>query len=181
MQYISHMYQVVHVHMRQLFQYTYLIWIRCNQHCDQEHWYTYISHYWHLNKYVSHITDVCPTTLLLWPIYRPRITAHTSSKMKQSTAANSHMIANYVPKTNVPLKCHIYATYANKFMCRYETITSTQCNHQCYQNHCYTYIFHYWHMPLKNKPATLCMYVPLHSYCSLHTDPTLLHTSIRNH
>ena len=30
----------------------------CNQHCDQEHWYTYISHYWQmpLDKYTCHMS-----------------------------------------------------------------------------------------------------------------------------
>ena len=40
------------------------IWTQCNQQHDQEHWYTYISHYWHmpLNKYVCHTAHVCPMT-----------------------------------------------------------------------------------------------------------------------
>ena len=31
----------------------------------------------------------------------------------------------------------------------------------------------------QNMPATLHTYVPLHCYCSLHTDSTLLHISVR--
>ena len=34
--------------------------------------------------------------------------------------------------------------------------------------------------PCRNIPATLYKYVPLHFYCSLHIDPTLLHTSFKH-
>ena len=34
--------------------------------------------------------------------------------------------------------------------------------------------------PEKNMPTTLQIYVPLYYYLSLHIDPTLLHTSIKN-
>ena len=49
----------------------------------------------------------------------------------------------------MPLKCHIYATYANYVIFRYETSTSVQ---QCDQKNWYTSISHYWYMPL-NKYA----------------------------
>ena len=60
-------------HVRHLCQYTCLIWTHCNQQCEQEHWYTYLSHYWHMpqNKYASH----CITTLA----YRPHITGYLKS------------------------------------------------------------------------------------------------------
>ena len=35
-------------HVRQLFQYICLISTQCNQKNDQDHWYKYISHYWHM-------------------------------------------------------------------------------------------------------------------------------------
>ena len=37
--------QFIYVHMTQLCQYICLIWTQCNHQCDQEYWYTYISHY----------------------------------------------------------------------------------------------------------------------------------------
>ena len=50
---------------------------------DQEHSYTYISHYWHMspNKYACHITYMYPTAPLLQSTYRPSITAHISQKI----------------------------------------------------------------------------------------------------
>ena len=44
-----------------------VIWTNCNQQCNQEHCYTYISHYWHkpLKKYACNSAHVCPTALLL--------------------------------------------------------------------------------------------------------------------
>ena len=70
--------------MRQLFQYIYLIWIHYNQQYDLEHWYMYISHYWHmsLNKHAYHIKHVCPTALILYSTCRPHITAPTRKKLK---------------------------------------------------------------------------------------------------
>ena len=70
-------------HMRQLCQYICIIYAHWNQHCDQKHWCTYISHYWYmfLKKYSSHITEICPTALLLWSTYRLHITGHTNPKM----------------------------------------------------------------------------------------------------
>ena len=46
--YIPHMQITSFADMRQLCQYTYLIWSHCNQQCDQKHRYTYISHYLHM-------------------------------------------------------------------------------------------------------------------------------------
>ena len=59
-------------HMTQLCQYIYLILTQLNQQCDQEHRYTYMSHYWHmpLNKYACDIVHICPTALILWPTCR---------------------------------------------------------------------------------------------------------------
>ena len=43
--------------------------------CDQTHWYTYISHYWHmpLNNYACHIGYMCPTALLQYSVCRVHI------------------------------------------------------------------------------------------------------------
>ena len=45
-----------------LFQYMYIIWTHCSQHCEQKNWYTYISHYLHvpMKEYACH----CMSTVL---------------------------------------------------------------------------------------------------------------------
>ena len=48
MPHISHLKSIPCPDTRQWGQYFYLIWTLCNQQCDQKHWYTYISHYWHM-------------------------------------------------------------------------------------------------------------------------------------
>ena len=46
--------------IRQLCQYICLIWNHCNQQFGQQHWFTCISHYWHmtLNNYVCQIAQI---------------------------------------------------------------------------------------------------------------------------
>ena len=103
-------------HRRQLCQYICFIQTYCNQQYDHKHWYTYISHYWHmsLNKYTSHTMHVCPTVQLLWFAYRPYIIAHTSPKKKQQQQTiNYHSIAIYVLTTSMTFKYQIYMIYAN--------------------------------------------------------------------
>ena len=53
--------------VKQPCQYKYLTWTCCNQWCDQEHWYTYVSHYWHmpLNKLACDIVLIWSTALLI--------------------------------------------------------------------------------------------------------------------
>ena len=52
---------------RELYQNICLIWPHCNQQCDNEHWYTWISHCWHmpLYMYAFHITQICFTALIM--------------------------------------------------------------------------------------------------------------------
>ena len=47
---------------------------------------------------------ICPTSLLLWSIYRPHTSGHKSPK---KSTFNYYAIAIYGPTTNMPLKCHI--------------------------------------------------------------------------
>ena len=123
-----------HAHMRQLCQYICITWIQCNQQCDWEQWYTYISHYWHmtLNKYAFKIAHICPTALLLWSIYvRTYITTHTSpKKLCNFQVFKYHTIVIYVLPRNMPLECHIFEkTYANYFICRYHTTMTVYIPH----------------------------------------------------
>ena len=74
--YISQMKISSYAGLRQRCQYIGFIHSQCNQQCDYNYWYTYISHYWHmpLNKDACHTSYVCHTTFLLQSTYRPHIT-----------------------------------------------------------------------------------------------------------
>ena len=104
-------------HIWQLCQYICLIRTQCYQQCDQEHRCTYISHYWHMpfTRYACDYVHICPTVLLLWSTYRPNWLYVEVQKKKFATG--TPQIAKYVPETNMPLKCHRYATYSYYFMC----------------------------------------------------------------
>ena len=60
-----------------LYQCISFILTKFNRKLDQEHWYTYILHYWHmpLNKYAYYIAHICFIALMLYSTCRP----HTSS------------------------------------------------------------------------------------------------------
>ena len=66
-----HMAITLSTNYRQLGHYICLKWTQCNWKCDLEHWYTYISCYWHmpLIKYESHLTYICLTALLIWSAF----------------------------------------------------------------------------------------------------------------
>ena len=106
MLHIGHICQIIHVNMRQVYQYICLIWNDCNQQCDLKHCYTFhhIGICLWINKYASNITHICPTALLLWSTYRPQITGHIDPPRK---LFNYHTTAIYVPTTNMSFKCHI--------------------------------------------------------------------------
>ena len=63
----------------------------------------YISHYWLMSliKYTCCTTDVCPAACLLYSIYRPDITAHTSKHINN--------------KINLNLPCYFYICASNKY------------------------------------------------------------------
>ena len=60
------------------------------------------------------------TTIMLHGQIKP-VFLYTSAKAQPTAVYTSHLIVMYVPTTNTPLKCHIYAAYANYLMCRYKT------------------------------------------------------------
>ena len=62
----------------------------------------------------------CTTTVVYIKI------PHYCTKKSKTTP---HIIVQYVQKTNMPLKCHIYTTHASYFMWRYETIMSLYIPH----------------------------------------------------
>ena len=98
--------------IRQLCLYIYLIWTHCNEHCDQEHGYTCNQYYRHmpLNKYVCHIAHMSHCTSTCRCHINPTL-LHTSIKNQYTTTLIYHTTVKYVQATNVPLKCHISATY----------------------------------------------------------------------
>ena len=98
-------------HMRQLCHHICFIRIICNEQCDLEHSYTYISYYCHmpLNKYAFDIEYICPTVLLLWSIYRLTL-LYIQVQKQQSATGTPHIIAKHVPETNMLLKCHMPIT-----------------------------------------------------------------------
>ena len=100
--------------IRQLCQYIYFISMQQNQKHHHKYWHTYLSHYWNMspNKYACHKTLLCYIALIMYSTCIPNITTHTSEKQQFATF-NYHAISIYVPITNMTLKCHRYATYAN--------------------------------------------------------------------
>ena len=65
----------------------------------------------------------------------------TYNETKQTATFIYYAIASYVPTTTMTLKCHIYATYANKSMYRYHT-KLCQCIHIYIYIYIYIYICH---------------------------------------
>ena len=97
-----------------------------------------------------------------------------------------HTINIYVQATNFPLKCLNYATYSNYFMWRYGQTISLYLPHyelsamnSVDHDHWHACILYCWQL-LQNKCACHIVCVPLYFYCSLHIDPSFLHTSEKN-
>ena len=94
-----HIWQLVHVYIWDNYVSVYMLqcsrWTHCNQQCDQEHWYTYNSYYWHmpLNKCASHITHMsyCNTAL---SAYRLNFTAQTNKKCSCYLPSYNHECAS---------------------------------------------------------------------------------------
>ena len=95
------------------------IWTQCNQLCDQEHWYTYIWHNWHmplikfvwLHKYV-------PLHFYCNLHSRPHITEHIHQKSVNCNFITI-ILQNISQQTNMPSKCQKYAICPNYSMCIY--------------------------------------------------------------
>ena len=100
-----------------------------------------------------------------------------------------YAIAIYVPATNMPLKCHIQSIY---HICQLLQVHIWDNYVNLYTSYELTAIdsvtagtgIFSVHIigiyPWTNMLPTVYMYVPLHFYCSVHLDPTLLDTSIKN-
>ena len=119
------------------------------------------------------------------------------NNMTKNTAIYTFHIIGICPLTNMPAAFHIYmplyyscslhkecplnVTYMlhmevspfedTRQLCQFIYLTWTQCNHQCEQKPCYTYLSHYWHVPL----------IKYYYHCTstvLYRDPILLHMSL---
>ena len=132
-------------HMTLLCQYICLIWIHCNQQCEQELWYTFILHHWHmpLNKYAYHTVHMCSTTLLLQSTYIYHITLHISKK----TATLFIMLLPHMCQQQI---CPSNATYMPVRSClcirqlyHYIYLIWTHCSQHCHHKYWYTCISHY--------------------------------------
>ena len=107
------------VDMKQVCQYTYLIWTCCSKWCNYRYWYTF--HF--IGIYVK---QIC----LLHFIYVPQY-YHCSLHMDPTF--NYNAIDTHVPTTNIPLKCHICKlvhgqTWGNFFNIY---LIWSHCNQQC--------------------------------------------------
>ena len=154
------------------------IWTQFNPQCDQKHWYTYISHYCQmpLNKEGCHIAHFCPTALLLYATHR----LHTQVKNKLQL-----LFTELFPTKKFPLKWYIcniwklvHMQIQGNYVSRYTSLSSMQ---SIKWLGTMVYI-HFTLLMYGPKQIFLlhCTYVPLHFYCILHIEPTLLHTSIEN-
>ena len=94
---------------------------------------TNISHYWHmpLNKYICHITYVCPAALIIKSTFRPHITTHWGQK-QQTVNFIYHTVTtceNNKHASQMPQVCHIcHFSCAHKWhLCQYKYLIWIHC------------------------------------------------------
>ena len=107
-------------------------------------------------------------------IYRSNI-LQMCSKTQVNALSTSHGFAMHVLTTDITLKCKIYATYANNFICTehsyvniYTSYELTTINNVTRNTGIHTF-YTTGICPRTNMSAKLHMYVSLYYYCSLHT------------
>ena len=118
-------------------------------------------------KYACNCAHICSTALLLWLTYRPYITVHTCPKINNLQQTLHGLLPNMYQKQIYPSN----ATYANYFMCTYQTTMSAPIPHMnllhatvwaealLYLHN----ISHYWHM----HPKQICLPHLIHmSHCT---------------
>ena len=138
-------------------------------HCQCTHIY-HVS----LTKYGCHLASMCHTAIMLYG-HIDSTSLHACAKTQPTAISTLHIIVMHVPETNITLKYHVEAQYADKFMCRYDTTCQYMSNMNSLQS-----IFHIIGIcPCPNMPATLHMYAPLDCYCTLHTDTISMHKSVK--
>ena len=172
MPYISHICQLFHVHMRHLCQYLHHIHTHCSPECDQRHWYTSISYYWHmpLNKHAYDTVCVHPTSFLLQISYRPHITANIN---KKSTNYNIyHTTAKCVYQHQI---CPSNAKYIPHAQITYHILKGKYANRAIYEvppiNDVVRTTQHRWcrTMLMMSQPSYICWIGHLAKSVKMHT------------
>ena len=103
-----------------------------------------------------------------------------STKVQTPATDSSHIIATYVPETNILFSCHIHGKYDNYIRCTYQTKMSVCTTIKCVTSSTGIHTFHNIGIcPWTNMPTRLYMYVPPYKYCSVHVDPILLQIQIK--
>ena len=120
-----------------------------------------------------HITQVCPSALVIYSTWTPYITANIG-QTKQWTATLScykNFCQQQIWPSNANYMPHILCAEMRQ-PCQYIYLIGTWCYEQCDHDHWIPHAFHITSIcPWTNMPATLLICVPLHFYCSLHTYP----------
>ena len=74
-----------------------------------------------LNKYGCHNANMSCTAIIMLHENTDPTFLHICVKTQATTISTSHLIAMYLPTTNIPLKLHIYS---NQFMCTWHCYVS---------------------------------------------------------
>ena len=133
----------------------------------------YCTHIWHATEqiWLPHIANVDHTAIMLNGHIDPTCFEHNYQNSTNYNNYFTHITAKYVPETDIPLKCHMYA---NQFIGRCVTAISVHISHEltATSNVTRSTGIHTFHnigiCPWTNMPVMLHEYVPLHLYCSEH-------------
>ena len=129
MLYISHICQIIHVHMNNYVN----IYASCGPIAMNSVMGKTCIHTFHIIG-ICPWTNMTPTSHIYVPLHY-YCGPHTNpsswiykSKRQLAATFNYQAISIYMSEINMALKCHIYATYANNFMCRYNNTMSVYHN-----------------------------------------------------
>ena len=82
--------------------------------------------------------------------------------------ANLNMLPNAIYNPHRPIRFCRDMRELYQYVC----LIWNQCSQQCHNKHWYTYISHYWPMPLSKYACHVLYVCSLHYYCSVHIHPT---------
>ena len=136
------------------------------------------------NKYEYHSENTShKASMLHWHVDATIL--HISATTLSTAVFTQQGIAMHAPTTNMPIQM-LQAYHTCKLVlctwnnCQYMCFIWTNCNQQCNQETGIHTFYNIGICPETNMPTTLCMYVPLQCYCSLHIDPSFLHMLCNN-
>ena len=96
---------------------------------------------------------------------------HTCAKTQLTAIHISHVTGKYILEINMSINVDIYAKYEMVLYGRYINMVVPYMKFlKSTMQQRALYIYHW-----PNMAATLYIYIPLYCYCSVHTDPTLVH------